>query len=587
MTDKQVGVGREFFSEIIDGNFYYVDKTRFLRPVLTSGSKVLLFTRPRRFGKTLTLDMFKEFLSVNPENPGDTSRQERLFKGLDVMKDTEFVKKHMGQFPVVFMTLKRVFGDSFEEAEKKLAALVVETASNFDFLTHSPKLSISEKKQLELYLSYIELRKPDNRDLITEFLKFITNTLYKHFGRQVILLIDEYDVPLAKAQFYGYHSRMVTLYSQFLDILKTSGETVNKIVMTGCLKVAKNSIFTGANNFTANSVLTESMKFSSLMGFTADETEKFLDAFDLSKYAKLVKANYDGYHFYRQEIFCPWDVCSFISATIEHQEDGTTEDIKAINYWIDSENTSTTAIKSYVGFLSENDNQKLQDLSDGKDITITVNDSMNYDSLSLHNVNDMWSLLLHTGYLTVVHNMNNGDYKVKIPNLEIKDCFNKSIQASFMEALTADNKNYDILKALSDGDHDKARKLISGLLLSLISNRVYASKSRPENYYEGFMTGLLASFGKKLSDLKVESEAGSGFADIRFRDLLNQSAMVIELKVAKNVKEAQKKATQGVEQIVEKGYAREYIDEKGVPNVSAVGIAFFDKDCIVDSKRLN
>ena len=280
-------------------------------------------------------------------------------------------------------------------------------------------------------------------------------------------------------------------------------------------------------------------------------------------------------------------MCSFISATIEHQEDGTTEDIKAINYWIGSENTSTTAIKSYVGFLSENDNQKLQDLSDGKDITITVNDSMNYDSLSLHNVNDMWSLLLHTGYLTVVHNMNNGDYKVKIPNLEIKDCFNKSIQASFMEALTADNKNYDILKALSDGDHDKARKLISGLLLSFISNRVYASKSRPENYYEGFMTGLLASFGKKLSDLKVESEAGSGFADIRFRDLLNQSAMVIELKVAKNVKEAQKKAAQGVEQIVEKGYAREYIDEKGVPNVSAVGIAFFDKDCIVESKRLN
>ncbi|MDD6318443.1 MAG: PD-(D/E)XK nuclease domain-containing protein, partial [Succinatimonas hippei] len=203
------------------------------------------------------------------------------------------------------------------------------------------------------------------------------------------------------------------------------------------------------------------------------------------------------------------------------------------------------------------------------------------------NVNDMWSLLLHTGYLTAVENPDGNDYKVKIPNLEIKKCFEESIQASFLDALTADNKNYDILKALSDGDSDQARKLISGLLISFISNRIYANKSRPENFYEGFMTGILSSFGNRLSELKVEHEAGLGFADIRFRDLGNQSAMVIELKVANNVKEAQKKATDGVEQIEQKGYAQEYIDEKGVPNVSAVGIAFFDKDCIVATKRLS
>ena len=586
-TAKQVSTDYEKFCDFIDNNCYYVDKTRFLSPVFAAPGRIRLFTRPRRFGKTLTMDMFKEFLNVNPDNPGDTSRQERLFKGLDVMKDTEFVHKYMGQYPVVSMTFKRVFGESFDEAVKKLAALIVETASKFKYLTQSPKLSDEEKSQLSFYLSYIKLRKPENIDLISEFLKFISNALYEHFGRPVVLLIDEYDVPLVKAQFYGYHSRMVTLYTQFLDILKTSGETVNKIVMTGCLKVAKNSIFTGANNFTANTVLSIDSNFSSLMGFTADETEKFLDEFDLSKYADLVKENYDGYHFFDHEIFCPWDVCKFISEAQRLKGEGNSNLIKAENYWIGSENTSTTAIKSYVGFLSENDTQKLQDLSDGKEITITVNDSMNYDSLNEHNVNDMWSLLLHTGYLTAVENPDGNDYKVKIPNLEIKKCFDESIQASFLDALTADNKNYDILKALSDGDSDQARKLISGLLISFISNRVYASKSRPENFYEGFMTGLLASFGKKLSDLKVEQEAGSGFADIRFRDLADQSAMVIELKVAKNVKEAQKKAAQGVEQIEEKGYAREYIDEKGVPNVSAVGIAFFDKDCIVVSKQPN
>ena len=587
---KQVSAGSEKFSDFINGNAYYVDKTRFLRPIFAyedNIDKIKLFTRPRRFGKTLTMNMFKEFFNVNPETPGDTSRQERLFKGLDVMKDTEFVQKYMGQYPVVSMTLKSVFGESYEWAVQKLAAVIADTASDFKFLRQSQKLDDLEKSQLEIFLNVDELLKPQNNFKITEFLKFISKALYKHFGRQVILLIDEYDVPLAKAQSRGYHAQMVDFYSQFLDILKTSGDIVSKIVMTGCLKVAKNSIFTGANNFKANTVLTESMKFASIMGFTADETEKFLDEFDLSKYADLVKANYDGYRFYRQEIFCPWDVCSFIGDALEHKNEGTTEDIKALNYWIGSEITSTQAIKSYVGFLSENDNQKLQDLSDGKDITITVNDSMNYDSLSLHKANDMWSLLLHTGYLTAVQNMNNGDYKVKIPNLEIKKCFDDSIQASFMEALTADNKNLEMLKALSDGDNEKARALISESLRSFVSIRVYASKSAPENFYEGFMTGILSSFGNRLSELKVEHEAGLGFANIRFRDDSTNSAMVIELKVAKDAEQAELQANKAIEQIESKEYAWQFIKKDKIPCVLAIGIVFYDKRCTVASKRLN
>ena len=586
-SSKQVGTDYENLSDFIDHNCYYVDKTRFLRPVFADPGRIRLFTRPRRFGKTLTLDMFKEFLSVNPENPGDTSRQERLFKGLDVMKDTEFVQKYMGQYPVVSMTLKSVYGKSYEWAVQKLAALVVFTATKFDYLKQSPKLSDEEKNQFGIYLGVDKLLEPKNLFKLTEFLKFISNVLFKHFGRQVILLIDEYDVPLAKAQFYGYHSRMVTLYSQFLDILKTSGDIVSKIVMTGCLKVAKNSIFTGPNNFTANTVLTKDPEFSSLMGFTADETKKFLDKFDLSKYSGLVKENYDGYHFYRQEIFCPWDVCSFISDALEHKNEGTTEDIKALNYWIGSEITSTQAIKSYVGFLSENDNQKLQDLADGKDITITVNDSMNYDSLSLHKADGMWSVLLHTGYLTAVENPGDGNYKVKIPNLEIKKCFDKSIQASFMEALTVDNKNLEMLKSLSEGDNDKAQKFLSERLRAFISIRVYASKSAPVNFYEGFMTGILSSFGDRLSELKVEHEAGLGFADIRFRDDSTNSAMVIELKVAKDAEQAELQANKAIEQIESKEYAWQFIKKDKIPCVLAIGIVFYDKRCTVASKRLN
>ena len=434
-----------------------------------------------------------------------------------------------------------------------------------------------------------KLLEPKNKFKITEFLNFISNALYEHFDRQVILLIDEYDVPLAKAQSRVYHAQMVDFYSQFLDILKSSGgigDIVNKIVMTGCLKVAKNSIFTGANNFIANTVLSKNPEFASFMGFTADETEKFLDEFDLSGYADLVKENYDGYRFYDQEIFCPWDVCSFISDALEHKNEGTSEDIKALNYWIGSEITSTQAIKSYVGFLSEYDNQKLQDLSDGKEITITVNDSMNYDSLSLHKANDMWSLLLHTGYLTAVENPDGNDYKVKIPNLEIKDCFNKSIQASFMDALTADNKNLEMLDALRDGDNEKAQVLISDRLRSFVSIRVYANKSAPENFYEGFMTGILSSFGNRLSELKVEHEAGLGFADIRFRDESTSSAMVIELKVTQDGAQAETKAGQALEQIENKEYANSFIKDTTISKVSAVGIAFSGKSCIVVTKRL-
>ena len=586
-TNKRVSVGRESFSTIIDGNFYYVDKTRFLRPVLTSDSQVLLFTRPRRFGKTLTMNMFHEFLNLSHDNPGDTSRQERLFKGLDVMKDPEIVHDYMGQYPVVFMTLKSVSGESFEEAVEALAVLISETASGFEYLKQSPKLSDYEKSQLELYINHGRLLEKDNRYNIKYFLNFICKALYKHFGRQVILLIDEYDVPLAKARSKGYHSEMVGVYSQFLGILKSSGgigDIVNKIVMTGCLKVAKNSIFTGANNFEANTVLSDDKAFTSLMGFTSDETEKFLEAFDLSKYAGLVKENYDGYRFYDKEIFCPWDVCKFISYAKDHKDDS--NGIEARNYWLGTENTGTEAIKSYVGYLSQNDTQKLQDLSDGKDITITVNDSMNYDSLSLHKVNDMWSLLLHTGYLTAVDNMSNGDYKVKIPNLEIKKCFDESIQASFMEDLTTDNKNLEMLDALREGDNEKARDLISERLRSFISIRVYASKSAPENFYEGFMTGILSSFGNRLSELKVEHEAGLGFADIRFRDDSTNSAMVIELKIARDAEQAEIQANKAIEQIESKEYAWQFIKKDKIPCVSAVGITFYDKRCVVAIKRL-
>ena len=239
-----------------------------------------------------------------------------------------------------------------------------------------------------------------------------------------------------------------------------------------------------------------------------------------------------------------------------------------------------------MGFLSQNDNQNLQDLSDGKEITISVNDELNYDMLSNHNVSDMWSLLLHTGYLTAVEELGEGNYKVRIPNKEIRGCFDASIRASFNDTLTVDNKNLDILKALSDGDHEKAQDLISDLLLSFVSLRVYAGKSAPENFYEGFLTGMLASFGSKISELKTESESGNGYADICFRDLINKCAFVIELKVATNSDRLNADANKAIEQIERKEYARPFLKNDAIPRVCAVGIAFYGKDCVIGTKRL-
>ena len=593
MQEKKTRAGTEDFEKLISSNGYYVDKTRFLRPLLEDTGDVALFTRPRRFGKTLTMTMLRDFLKVDRENPGSTELQERLFKGLEVMEDSELCARFMGQHPVLFITLKDVAGENFAEAVDSLAFSVSKIANGFSFLNGSPRLSAEDRRILSVLTSKSALLSESTLGSLKHSLSSLSSMLYKHYGRQVVVLIDEYDVPLAKAQQNGYHKDMVNFYNGFMSFLKLQNweqdNPIFKIVMTGCLRVAKNQIFTGANNFTPYTVLSRGTIFSKLFGFTPEETEAYLSAFGLSEYGKEVKAQYDGYLFDGDEIYNPWDVSKFVASAIEAREkaaqEGGEAEISTDNFWVGSESSGTLAIKSYLGTLADEETQTLQDVCDGKEVEIDINDSMNYDCLSQHNAADMWSLLLHTGYLTATKVVTPEKCVVRIPNKEIMKCFRDSIMAGFNDALSSGGKGARLAKALFDGDGRTCEEIMGLMLRRYVSNRVRAART-PENFYEGFMSGLLASIGYRQDELGVEHEAGDGFSDIVIKDPDERRAAVLELKPSANDRSMVPDARRAVAQIEEKRYARELLENERLEHVWAGGIAFYGKICSVVMKDM-
>ena len=455
MTTKQflpLPYGKDVYSELKGNGCYFVDKTPYLKDIIDKDkSNVMLFTRPRRFGKTLFMSMVEYFLKINSANPGDTTLQQKLFKDTKILDDQEFCAKYMGQHPVICLTLKGVYGKTFTSAYYKLAELIVAKAKEYSFLKDSLALNDDDKATYAKLSSKDFLHRADEnaQSYATSSIINLATMLYKHFKKQVYVLIDEYDVPLAKAQEYKYHDDMVTLISSLFDFFKTipqdpeTGEQyVSKVIMTGCLKVAKNSIFTGVNNLYVNTVTSQLGTYTGIIGFTKEDTYKFLKDYELDDFAQKVKDNYDGYKFYDKEMFCPWDVVNFIKDNFDFKQQGLLSKIKADNYWATS--TSSSAVYEYLGYLTDTDTQKMQNLVDGKSICFKLNDSMNYDCLSEHDPNDFWSLLLHTGYLTVdwektgalTPNENNpDDIVVRLPNLEIKDCFTKNIQRDLIMSL--------------------------------------------------------------------------------------------------------------------------------------------------------
>ena len=601
------------FAEVREKNRYYVDKTPYLKTVfsedeavddksLINGTTVLLLTRPRRFGKTMLMNMFESFLKISANEPGNITKHLNYFKDTKILEDKKFCKKYMGQFPVISISLKDVKGKNFKAAYLKLAEVVSAKANEFSFLRDSPNLNDKEKAKFDLLYDEMYLKRADEeaQSYATSAMSSLASMLYKHFNKQVYILIDKYDVPLAKAQEHGYHKDMVTLMSSFLGFLKDpqrdpekDTSIISKVVITGCLKVAKNSIFTGVNNLKVNTVTSKIDKYTGMIGFTKDETQKILKDYELDDFSQTVKNYYDGYKFYDKEMFCPWDVISFIRKNFNLKQTGNTDDIKPGNYW--DKSSSDSALGEYLGYLTDNDNQKMQNLVNGKSISFQLNDSMNYDTLSEHKSDDFWSLLLHTGYLTVdwvqtqkeeLAKENNKDIFVRIPNLEILECFENNILDRFGKILSKDNLALNIANALLEGKVDYVQDKLGPLLRSFVSVRDTATKAPHENYYHGFLNGIFTNCEDNLGEYHSNYESGDGYADITFNNLGGTKACVIEIKVCKEKESRAKKANEAIEQILEKRYADAIFEDENITSVNAIGIAFSGKNCAVSVKKL-
>ena len=618
MSDKQfleLPYGKDDFTKLREQNCYFVDKTPYLKQVFgIDASDVLLFTRPRRFGKTLLISMFDSFLKINPEKPFDNSKQLELFKGTKILEDKEFCDKFMGQCPVITITLKKVDGTNFKEFYESFASAVYDVALRYSYLKNSNKLDKSDKEELEHLTTKSFLLKIENQQTVKDALRTLSRLLYKEYGRRAILLIDEYDVPLAAASYRDRvnkvlyknrpdfvadcHEKMVAFMKGFFDLLKTTpGDegAISKAVITGCLKVAKNSLFTGVNNFKVNTVLATNKDLTGIIGFTKDETYKFLKDYELENFSEKVKEHYDGYKFCDKEMFCPWDVVNFIDENYKYNLNGETDSIRTNNYWLGT--TSDKSLYDYLGYLTDSDNKKMQDLVDGKSISFKLNESMNYDTLSEHNSDDFWSLLLHTGYLTLdwektdeaelsKDGKTNKEVFARIPNLEILECFESNIKERFGNVVKRDNLALNIANALLEGNVDFVQNKLGSLLRSFVSVRDTVTKAPHENYYHGFLNGIFTNCKDNLEKYHSNYESGDGYADITFNNLDGTKACVIEIKVCKEKESRAKKANEAIEQILEKHYADAIFEDENITSVNAVGIAFSGKNCFISCKKI-
>ena len=604
---KPIQPGTEFFSEYSSNNLFYIDKTPFIKTVFKEGQgKVFLITRPRRFGKTLTMSTFYEFLRINPKDPNnadDISYQERLFKDTKIFEDKDFCSEYMGKFPVIFITLKSVEGLTFEEAFLKLGSIIKNLINNdFLYLFKSEKLIESEKENLkkissENYFSNDWLNAIRNKENISSLnidqaetikinlqnsLAFITQCLSKHHGVNPIVLIDEYDVPFSKARTNGYYDEIKSLMSGLLGNLLKSNPYLGKAVLTGCLRAAKESIFTGLNNFKLKTVLDIQEDFSSAIGFTEEEVNQVLDYYNLSNYKDMVKENYNGYYFGRTRMYCPWDVMNFCSDFYKEAQNEEPR-ITANNYWINS--SGNDIIKEFMGFIPPDAIDKMQRLVDGESIIATIKDSLCYGDLDSHSEDDFWTLLLYTGYLTINPNFKSEkkyEYELRIPNLEIRECFNEKILEYFSTNTNMQNHANDFIKALFNGDNKTVEQNLTSLLKKYVSIRDFATKAPAENYYHGFLNGLLIERADFIKTHVSNIESGDGYVDLILESLDGKTAVVIEIKQTKERKDSKIEACQkALKQIKDNHYADEYISNLDYQSVYIYGMCFHKKLCSV------
>ena len=586
---KSLALGTESFPDMILGNSYYVDKTVAIKPLMLSGKYVQLITRPRRFGKTLFMDMLRTFLDVDLSEPGNTAWQEKLFAGLAIRNEQAFCDEFMGQYPVLLVSLREVKGLTFESAMTALAETVQPIAERYADLLKSPRLTEDDKTYLQHCLSREYLLDPGHQADLRVFLSKMTAMLARHFERQTVLLIDEYDVPLQKAVNAGYYPKMLEFMQSFVTCLKAKEGVrvkgrlaIRKAVVTGCLRVSKASIFTDVNNFDVNTVCMQGGALATAIGFTADEVNQLLSYYGLSDKRDTVKTWYDGYRFGQSEIYCPWDVIHYCSDILD---DGINrETFQPQNYW--AETSSNDVIDEFLGFLTQDDTDKMQTLLDGGVIEFEVNEEVTYDDFDQHEPDDFWTLLLFTGYLTVVSQ--EGDFvRVRIPNKEIQKTFASRVLKKFSKKNPSFVHCGEVMVAEAlQGDADGMQNVISGILDGYVSVRDAATRAKAENFYHGFLSALVACAGKAVGHFSSNAEAGDGYADILFTSpTAPRIGVVIEIKHCAKPGAMESSASKALQQIEDKRYVRGLLG-LGCREYYGYGIAFSGKSCVVIKSAL-
>lgn len=563
---KKLPVGFENFQEIRKLDFYYVDKTKLVEQLLENWSKVNLFTRPRRFGKTLNMSMLKSFFEIGT----DTA----LFDGLYISQNEELCKEYMGKYPVIFLSLKGVDGLTFEEAQSALCELIAGEVRRFKILLNSSRLDNNEKN---IYRDLISLQGEQETTLATKLkfsLKKISELLYQHYGQKTIVLIDEYDVPLDKAFQHGYYREMVTLIrGLFGEALKTN-DFLQFAVLTGCLRVSKESIFTGLNNFKVYSA--DDVRYDEEFGFTNEEVKKLLEDYNLQKHFTEVKEWYDGYRFGNADIYCPWDVINYVDDLVSEAK----SQPKA--YWINS--SGNDLVKRFIDMADKTTKDEIEQLIVGEAVEKRIRLDLTYDEID-NSIDNLWSVLFTTGYLTKNGDVENGMYRLIIPNKEVREVFLLQIRDWFDQVVANDHASTEkINRGFLEGKTDDIQRELTMFLGETIS--VLDTKARNEEkeiFYHGILIGILKNYSGWA--VKSNRESGDGYADILLKPKNPDVGIVIELKYAHSMNELDKACERAMEQIKNHRYDAE-LREDGRNDLLAYGIAFCKKRCKVVVEKL-
>lgn len=565
-------VGIDDFRKLRESHFYYVDKTRLIEQLLLNWSEVTLFTRPRRFGKTLNMSMLKSFFDIGTDKA--------LFDGLYISGNKELCDEYMGKYPVIFLSLKGVEGLTYEEAFEAFVRIMGKEVNRVSFLADSDKLTQIEREQYKGLTIMKNGRLAFDKEKLISSLQLLSQLLYKHYGKKAVILIDEYDVPLDKAFQNGYYNEMVSLIrGLFGQALKTN-EFLQFAVLTGCLRISKESIFTGLNNFKVMSI-TDS-RFDEQFGFTDEEVRKLLSDYGMDSHFDEVKEWYDGYHFGRADVYCPWDVINHA----DHLRDDS--DAKPQTYWINSSGNSL--VRRLINRADSSTKDEIERLIAGEAVEKVIRQDLTYDEIE-NSIDNIWSVLFTTGYLTKIGEVKLPDsesyaYMLVIPNKEVREVFVLQIQEWFKAVVANDNDAMKLLsKAILDKDEEiLARQLniVMGRMISILDTK--APDDMKENFYHGLLLGLLRGSNPDWL-IKSNRESGDGFSDILIKPENPDLGIVIEVKYAKEFKGLDAACDAAMAQIKQKRYDETLRDE-GRCDILAYGIAFCRKRCRVVGEKL-